>query len=105
MYTTFTDSATAPDKSNIVNILYTSIPSYVASDHVSALHISVARDGSSYHAGVVIDVVLLLETSGVPPSPSDTPLFIRRFAINPWRARIAVDPSPPSSTLDVFPNA
>ncbi|KAF8557286.1 DNase I-like protein [Imleria badia] len=33
MYTTYTDSPTAPDKSEITNILYTSIPSYVTSDH------------------------------------------------------------------------
>ena len=46
MYTTYTDSPTAPDKSNIVNILYTSIPSYVTSDHVRPLHISSARDAA-----------------------------------------------------------
>jgi hypothetical protein len=46
MYTTHTDSPTAPDKSDIVNILYTSIPSYVTSDHVRALHISVGCDAS-----------------------------------------------------------
>ncbi|KAG9318822.1 Endonuclease/exonuclease/phosphatase [Chiua virens] len=33
MYTTYTDSPATPDKSDIDNILYTSIPSYVTSDH------------------------------------------------------------------------
>lgn len=33
MYTTYTDSPDTPEKSNIINILYTSIPSYVTSDH------------------------------------------------------------------------
>ncbi|KAF8447556.1 Endonuclease/exonuclease/phosphatase [Boletus edulis BED1] len=33
LYTTYTDSPTTPDKSEITNILYTSVPSYVTSDH------------------------------------------------------------------------
>ncbi|KAG8217853.1 Endonuclease/exonuclease/phosphatase [Butyriboletus roseoflavus] len=33
LYATYTDSPNAPDKSDITNILYTSIPSYVTSDH------------------------------------------------------------------------
>ncbi|KIK49244.1 hypothetical protein CY34DRAFT_797194 [Suillus luteus UH-Slu-Lm8-n1] len=33
MYATHTDSPTTPEKSSITNILYTSIPSYVTSDH------------------------------------------------------------------------
>ncbi|KAG2158265.1 inositol polyphosphate phosphatase [Suillus bovinus] len=33
MYATHTDSPDSPEKSNITNILYTSIPSYVTSDH------------------------------------------------------------------------
>lgn len=33
MYATHTDSPDTPEKSNITNILYTSIPSYVTSDH------------------------------------------------------------------------
>jgi len=37
MYATHTDSPETPEKSNIANILYTSIPSYVTSDHVSFL--------------------------------------------------------------------
>ena len=34
MYTTYTDDPETPTKSNILNALYTSIPSYVSSDHV-----------------------------------------------------------------------
>ncbi|KAH7889410.1 Endonuclease/exonuclease/phosphatase [Phlebopus sp. FC_14] len=33
MYTTYTDIPGTPDKSNITNLLYTSIPSYTTSDH------------------------------------------------------------------------
>ncbi|KAF9246165.1 Endonuclease/exonuclease/phosphatase [Melanogaster broomeanus] len=33
MYTTYTDSPAVPEKSNITNLLYTSIPSYTTSDH------------------------------------------------------------------------
>ncbi|KAF8136748.1 Endonuclease/exonuclease/phosphatase [Boletus edulis] len=33
LYTTYTDLPTTPDKSEITNILYTSVPSYVTSDH------------------------------------------------------------------------
>lgn len=37
LYTTHTDSPDTPDESNITNLLYTSIPSYTTSDHVSPL--------------------------------------------------------------------
>jgi len=33
LYSTYTDSADKPDESNIINLLYTSIPSYTTSDH------------------------------------------------------------------------
>ncbi|TFY72711.1 hypothetical protein EVG20_g281, partial [Dentipellis fragilis] len=33
LYTTYTDSLDTPDKSNIISLLYTSIPSYTTSDH------------------------------------------------------------------------
>lgn len=35
MYSTYTDSFDTPDQSNIDNLLYTSIPSFTSSDHVS----------------------------------------------------------------------
>ena len=35
MYTTYTDTPDTPTKSTITNALYTSIPSYTTSDHVS----------------------------------------------------------------------
>lgn len=35
MYTTYTDDPDQPDSSTITNVLYTSIPSYTISDHVS----------------------------------------------------------------------
>ena len=38
MYTTYNDSPDTPTKSNITNALYTSIPSYTTSDHVSSFH-------------------------------------------------------------------
>ena len=34
LYTTYTDPPDEPDKSDITNLLYTSIPSYTTSDHV-----------------------------------------------------------------------
>lgn len=42
LYATYTDSPDTPDKSNITNLLYTSVPGYTTSDHkpvVSLLHI------------------------------------------------------------------
>ena len=34
LYATYSDSPDTPDKTNIINLLYTSIPSYTTSDHV-----------------------------------------------------------------------
>ncbi|GJE90773.1 hypothetical protein PsYK624_069170 [Phanerochaete sordida] len=59
MYTTYTDSPERPLKSNIVNALYTSIPSYVSSDHKP-----------------IVSVLLLPPSLPQPalPSPPPTPL-------------------------------
>ena len=51
MYTTYTDSPITPEKSDITNILYTSIPSYVTSDHVSSFF---SRKSLAYHVHVVV---------------------------------------------------
>jgi hypothetical protein len=37
LYATYTDSPDAPEESNIVNLLYTSVPGYTTSDHVRVL--------------------------------------------------------------------
>jgi len=51
-YATYTDSPDTPDQSNIINVLYTSIPSYTTSDHKPIVSL------------------LLLPPSPAPPSPS-----------------------------------
>jgi hypothetical protein len=71
MYTTYTDDPTQPEKSNITNLLYTSIPSYTCSDHV--------RPAPSWHRSCYLTpvqkpvVTLLLLPRPAPPTPGLPP--------------------------------
>lgn len=38
LYTTYSDDPQTPEKSNITNLLYTSVPGYTTSDHVNPFH-------------------------------------------------------------------
>lgn len=67
MYATHTDSPDTPEKSNIINILYTSIPSYVTSDHVSFPITTSSRHLTSEQKPVVS--LLLIP----PPAPLSSP--------------------------------
>ena len=67
MYATHTDSPDTPEKSNITNILYTSIPSYVTSDHVSFPIATSSRHLTSEQKPVVS--LLLIP----PPAPLSSP--------------------------------
>ena len=68
LYATYTDSPSTPNVSNVSNVLYTSIPSYTASDHV--------RHDSTLLAFILVlmytqkPVVSLLL---LPPRPADAP--------------------------------
>jgi hypothetical protein len=71
MYTTYTDDPTQPEKSNITNLLYTSIPSYTCSDHVRpppsrhrSCHLTLAQKPV---------VTLLLLPRPAPPTPGLPP--------------------------------
>jgi len=78
MYATHTDSPDTPDKSNITNTLYTSIPSYVTSDHkpvVSLLLLPPPTSSSSPETGTP---PLLRLPSAYTPTP-DPRATLKRY--------------------------
>ena len=76
LYATYTDSPESLSESNITNILYTSIPSYTTSDHVSSNSMP-SWDLSNALLQKPIVCLLLLPSSKESASPSSTPPIIR----------------------------
>lgn len=68
LYATHSDSSDTPDKTNITNLLYTSIPSYTTSDHV-------CYDGQYIFLFVIIDMrdVFITETYCLFITPTSYP--------------------------------
>ncbi|KIJ69041.1 hypothetical protein HYDPIDRAFT_164716 [Hydnomerulius pinastri MD-312] len=85
MYTTYTDSPNTPDKSNIVNVLYTSIPSYTTSDHKPVV------------------ALLLLPAPPAPtsesPSPTSSPSSPTSFSLPTSSSSSPTAPSPTIPSL------
>jgi hypothetical protein len=83
MYATHTDSPDTPEKSNITNILYTSIPSYVTSDHVSFPMITSNCRLTSEQKPVVSLLLLPPPTSSSSPETCTPPLLRLPSAYTP----------------------
>lgn len=71
LYTTYSDDTSTPEKSNIQNLLYTTIPSYTTSDHVSSSLHSSKMNLNTLQKPIV--ALLLLPAS--PPSSPELPLI------------------------------
>ena len=74
MYTTYTDTPDTPGQSNIDNALYTSIPSYTTSDHVSS-HLYLQSELSHHSTQKPVVSVLLLPQS--LPNAGPTPPMLK----------------------------
>ncbi|CAA7271570.1 unnamed protein product [Cyclocybe aegerita] len=67
LYTTYTDSVDTPDKSDITNVLYTSIPSYTTSDHKPVVSLLLLPPPQPSQASSIVPKLSL------PPSYKPTP--------------------------------
>lgn len=77
MYATHTDSPDTPEKSNIANILYTSIPSYVTSDHVSFLLPPQPNHHLTGEQKPVVSLLLLPPPTSLSSPETCTPPLLR----------------------------
>ncbi|OAX37211.1 DNase I-like protein [Rhizopogon vinicolor AM-OR11-026] len=79
MYATHTDSPDTPEKSNITNILYTSIPSYVTSDHKPVVCLLLLPPPTPLSSPETCTPPLLRLPSAYTPSP-DPRATLKRYA-------------------------
>ena len=92
MYSTYSDSPDDADESNITNLLYTSIPSFTASDHVSvpSLNVFCVVFFNSLLQKPVVCLLLLPAPVTTPASTKTPPLLQLPAGYKPKPSRLAV---------------
>ena len=90
MYSTYSDSPDDPDESNITNLLYTSIPSFTASDHVRVPHVFYVIFINYLLQKPVVCLLLLPAPLIIPAETKMPPLLQLPAGYNPKPSRSAV---------------